>query len=219
MRTKTLLLTAVLSAAGAATSLAQVYSVNAVGYINLAMPRGFSIIANQLDAGTGNNTVAKVIAAPPDGTLVYKWTGTGFAINSFDSILGGWSDAAMTLAPGEAVFINLPAAHTATLVGEVPQGALTTAVGSGFSMLSSKVPQKAGLSTVLGYPAADGDIIYAFDRDSNSDGVFDAYNIYSFDSIFGGWQPSEPQPNVGQGYWFFAGAAKTWSRTFSVNTP
>ena len=35
MRTKTLLLTAALTAAGALTSMAQVYSINIVGYINL----------------------------------------------------------------------------------------------------------------------------------------------------------------------------------------
>ena len=46
MRTKTLLLTAALSAAGIATSMAQVYSANAVGYVNKLIPTGFSMIAN-----------------------------------------------------------------------------------------------------------------------------------------------------------------------------
>ena len=41
MRTKTLLLTAALCAAGIATSKAQVYSVNAVGYVNTALVKAF----------------------------------------------------------------------------------------------------------------------------------------------------------------------------------
>ena len=46
MRTKTLLLTAALAAAGVVSSMAQVYSVNSVGYVNLTLPNGFSMIAN-----------------------------------------------------------------------------------------------------------------------------------------------------------------------------
>ena len=77
MRTKTLLLTAVLSAAGLASSLAQgaVYSVNAVGYVNLTVPAGLSLIANPLDAT--DNTIANVLKVPA-GTQIYKFNGTGF---------------------------------------------------------------------------------------------------------------------------------------------
>ena len=47
MRTKTLLLTAVLGIASAASSMAQaVYSVNVVGYVNLTLKRGFNAVAN-----------------------------------------------------------------------------------------------------------------------------------------------------------------------------
>src|SRR3954468_1352288 len=47
MRTKTLLLTAALAAAGAASAMAQnVYSVNAVGYVNKSVVHGYSIVAN-----------------------------------------------------------------------------------------------------------------------------------------------------------------------------
>ena len=42
MRTKTLLLTAVLGLASAATSMAQVYSANVVGYVNEPYPTGLS---------------------------------------------------------------------------------------------------------------------------------------------------------------------------------
>ena len=53
MRTKTLALSALLSALGSASVMAaNVYSVNAVGYINVTMPPGYSIITCPLIVGT-----------------------------------------------------------------------------------------------------------------------------------------------------------------------
>ncbi|MGD0813640.1 MAG: hypothetical protein ABSA83_08565 [Verrucomicrobiota bacterium] len=53
MRTKTLALSAVIGALGTAASMAaNVYSVNAVGYINVTMPPGFSIVTCPLIVGT-----------------------------------------------------------------------------------------------------------------------------------------------------------------------
>ncbi|MBM3880242.1 MAG: hypothetical protein FJ387_11070 [Verrucomicrobia bacterium] len=207
MRTTALFLTAALSA-GAATTLAQVYSVNAVGYINLQLPVGFSMVANQLDAGTGNNTVSKLLASVPDGTIVYKYTAGAFQINAFD--LGEWSFPNATLEPGEGAFIRLPSAATVTLVGEVPQGNLTTALPAGFSIVSSKVPQTGQLDTVLGFPVADGDIVYRF---NNATG---AYSIHIFD--LGEWD-NPPSPAVGEAFWARKVAAATWTRQFSVNNP
>jgi hypothetical protein len=51
MRTKTLILSAALGALSAASLMAQVYSLNEVGYINVTLAPGFNQIANQLSAG------------------------------------------------------------------------------------------------------------------------------------------------------------------------
>src|SRR5688500_5525594 len=104
MRTKTLLLTAALCAAGAATSMAQVYSVNMVGYINQSIPAGFSMIANQLN-NSPDNRIATLFPAPADGTRIYKFDGTGFII--MDYVDGQWSAQALTetLGPGEGAYI------------------------------------------------------------------------------------------------------------------
>src|SRR3954471_3821610 len=72
MRTKTLLLTAALAAVGVSSSMAQVYSVNAVGYINLSIPHGFSIVGNQLNA-TPNNQVQNVFGTLPQPTTLYVY--------------------------------------------------------------------------------------------------------------------------------------------------
>ena len=58
MRTKTLLLTAIVGALGFTAAQAQVYSVNAVGYVNKSIPSGFSIVANPLN--NGDNKVSDV---------------------------------------------------------------------------------------------------------------------------------------------------------------
>jgi hypothetical protein len=71
MRTKLLLSAAVLGVAGVIAASAQVYSVNVVGYINVAVPPGFSMIANQLDSG--NNTVGSLMPSVPELTVLYKF--------------------------------------------------------------------------------------------------------------------------------------------------
>lgn len=209
MRTKTLLLTAALAAAGVVTSVAQtVYSVNAVGYVNLTIPSGFSIIANPLDAGAGNNTVSKLFASAPEGTTIYKYTGSTFTLNVLD--LGEWSNPNETIEPGEGVFIRIPGSTDATItfVGEVKQGDLSNPLPAGFSLKSSQVPQSGQLDTVLGFPAAEGDTIYMFNAAS------DTYSLHVYD--LGEWS-SAPVPAVGQGFWVRKVAATTWTRNFSVN--
>jgi hypothetical protein len=188
--------------------MAQVYSVNAVGYINLEVPAGLSMIANQLDNMDGNLVADLMPADAPEGTIVYKFAGT-FSINTFE--FGEWSDLAMTLAPGEGAFILNPTdtPYTVTFVGEVPQGALATDLPSGLAIVSSQVPQAGHLQTDLEYPAEEGDIVYRFRREGA-----DGYTIYTFE--FGEWSAA-PNIEVGEGFWVQKAAAGTWSRDFSVN--
>src|SRR5438067_1768307 len=69
MRTKTVVLAAALTVAGALGSMAQVYSDNVVGYITLTIPKGFSLIANQLDASP-DNTLPTILPSVPENTTV-----------------------------------------------------------------------------------------------------------------------------------------------------
>lgn len=210
MRTQTLLITAALGAAGALTSMAQVYSVNAVGYINVDLCPGFSIVANQLDAGEGNNIVSKLLAGVPENTIVYKFNATtgAYGVNTFE--FGEWTNPNETLAPGEAAFVKVPSQTKVTFVGEVPQGALSVPLLAGFNMVSSKVPQAGAIDTVLGFPVADGDIVYQFVCSSQS------YKIGTYE--FGEWSPA-PAPSiaVGEGFFVKKAAGGVWTRNFSVN--
>ena len=211
MRTKTLLLSAAVGVAGLVAASAQtVYSVNSVGYINLSVPTGFSMIANQLDNGNGN-TVADVLTVP-DGTVVFKYNAqtAGYDNNTF--LFGAWTDPNMTLNPGEGVFINNSSGNPIdlTFVGEVPQGDDSNQnVPAGFTIQSSVVPQAGGVGTVLAFPATDGDVVFKFNNGTG------AYENFTF--LFGGWTPSEPSVAVGESFFVNKATASDWNRDFSVN--
>ena len=207
MRTKTLLVAAALGAVGVTSAVAQVYSVNAVGYVNKSLKAGFNLIANPLDAGATGNTVEKLLAGVPEGTSVYTYVpGTGYVINTLE--FGEWTDKAQVLAPGKGFFVSVTADTTVTFVGEVKQGSLSTPLASGFNLVASQVPQAGKLQADLKYTPADGESVYTY---ANPGG----YTISSFD--FGAWDPSEPTVGVADGLWISTTAAKSWDRTFSVN--
>ena len=211
MRTKTLLLTAALSAAGIATSMAQVYSQNAVGYINLSLSQGFNMIANQLVAPS--YTLSSLIPNPPLGTQIYKFSpGSGFAVSTFDELDAVWlPNGNETLNLGRGVWINVPSAYTLTFVGEVPQGTLTTPTTTGFNMVASQVPQVGSVST-LGLVPGLGDVVYRYTPGSG-------FAVFTFDELDAVWLPSEPSLNVGEAVWLLraSGSPSSWVRTFNVN--
>jgi hypothetical protein len=187
----------------------QVFSVNAVGFVNVTVPPKFSMIANPLNAAT--NTIPALFAGVPDGTTIYKFDGTSYSVNTLD--LGEWGNPAQTLVPGEGAFILNPGTtpFTVTFVGEVMQGSLSNPLPAGFSIKSSQVPQSAALDTVLQFPAADGDTVYQFSNAQNS------YVIHTLD--LGEWSGGVPVPAVGESFFVKKLAAGNWTRTFSVNTP
>jgi len=166
MRTKTLILSALLAMA-ASPLLAQtnVYSVNAVGYVQQVYTPGvLTMIANPLN--TTNNTLGSVLnSGVPNGTAIYKWNGATFDVAA--RARGVWDNPQFTLNPGEGCFIQLGGAapYTNTWVGEVLQGSLTnSSTGPGYFVLSSMVPQ-SGDADSLGLTSAlsNGDAVYEFD--------------------------------------------------------
>jgi hypothetical protein len=211
MRTQLLLATAALAALGAFSASAQVYSVNAVGYVNVSVPAGagkFALVANQLNASP-NNAVSNIFAGVPEGTLVYSWGGASFTISTFE--FGEWSNGQIQVGPGTGAFLRNPGATAlaVTFVGEVPQGQLDTAYPSGFSLLSSKVPQGGALQAVLGFTPKESDIVYKWNTTDQK------YDLFTYE--FGEWSPSAPAFAVGEGFFLKTSGAGTWSRNFSVN--
>jgi hypothetical protein len=232
-----MILAAALTALGSAAVMAQtnVYSLNAVGYVNVTLYPGFNMVADQLQSGT--NTIGSLIndaTGQYDKMQVFKWTGTGFQSDTANSAVSTFADnwlanGVITLNPGEAAWIKNPNATnmTLTFVGTVPQGTLnTTIAGNGsFSMISSQVPQAGDLATNLGFTNFNqGDTMYVYSAAPPSPG----YKVYNYNTNTGNsgyllnftGGTGDPQLLVGQGFWYKTGVGApvtSWSRTFSVN--
>jgi len=217
MKTKLSILTALLALASAASVQAQtVYSQNIVGYVNQAIPAGFSMVANQLNV-TPNNTVTNLFASPPPNTSVYKAKPAG----GYDQLtyidgLGWLGDATdMTMNPGEGVWIYSDVLFTNTFVGEVKLGS-TNAIPPGFSIRSSSLPVGGSLgATPLTFPAGNNDAVHVplasggYRSDSYIEGL----------GWLGDSGGSAPSVTVGQAFWVFRDAANgttNWVQNYSV---
>jgi len=210
MRTKTLLLTAAISAVGLASSMAQaVYSVNYVGYVNKTLLSGFNLIANPLN--NGNNQVATILPSVPEGTTVYKFNGTGY--DTSDYFFGAWSVPDMVLAPGDGFFIANPdaTAFTVTFVGEGMEGPnLMNNIAAGLSIKSSKIPQAGDLTPGgnLEFPTpSEGDTVYKWLPAGQT------YSVHTF--FFGAWDVA-PTLDVAESVFYQANANLSWERDFEV---
>jgi hypothetical protein len=182
-----------------------VYSQNAVGYVNVSLPVGYSMIANPLN--TTNNTIGSLITDFPNFGNLLKWNGTGFDLATF--AFGSWDLPNITLNPGEGAFVNVDQAWTLTFVGEVMQGNLTNSIPAGYSIRSSQVPQSGDVNTLGLTPA-----LAPFDNLLKWNGA--SYDLFTV-LPDGSWDPSTPAINVGQSVFLNVSAPTAWTRTFSVN--
>jgi len=240
MRTKTVLLSALLGTLGTVAANAQtnVYSLNAVGYVNVTVPPGFSIISCPLIASPDNtmNTLINNGAGGPygagafDGCSVYFWypsitnyvTETGKPIGtnpkSQTSNTNGWVlDGTNALNPGVGAWFDNTTATTFTLtfVGQVPSGPNTNVLTPGFNLVGSKVPMSGDLisnsiSALTNYNV--GDIVYSW-----STAITNYVTFTSTTGKAGGhgylgqWTSvGDPTiPNVGEGFWYENNTATT----------
>ena len=230
MRTKTLLLTAAVFATGLSASMAQVYSVNAVGYVNVPVLPGYNLIANPLN-GT-NNSINTVIPKANDSSFCYIWnegsqifnqalTFFDFGVSPDTGWYSGDNLATDVLKPGKAFFIVNPGSQaTLTFVGEVPQGNLTNGIVAGNGFYSHIVPQKIGL-TASGFPGNDSMFLYFFNPTNQQ--YRQALTYFDFGaSPDTGWYDGDtqvdPAPEVAQGFLINnPSSPRSWVRSFSVN--
>lgn len=171
-------------------------SCNSVGYADVAMPSGYSMIANPLNAV--DNRVNAVLPNVPDGTYLHKFnevTDQYYEVNAFISG-SGWIDTNMTLAPGEGAIIQLPSATTVSFIGECQQGYLINPVLSGHSIRSAKAPISGPVTSGLGTPILEGDIIIRM-----ISGTYQHYAYHNGLWISIGAQVSEPVINLGESFW------------------
>lgn len=204
------ILAATLLAASAASATAQVYSVNAVGFVNVVFTNGFSIACNPLEGA--DNTIAALFPAPPNGTSIFKFNAATGQFEGGTFSRGSWgANATLTLVPGEGFFFRNPTSvnFTNTFVGNVKQGVLSTPLVAGFTLVGSQVPQSGLVATDLGLVPSNGDTVFKFDAATQN------YVINSF--IRGAWGQGEPSVSVGEGFFIKRAVSGTWSRTFQVS--
>jgi hypothetical protein len=230
MRTKTLLLTAVLSAAGIASTFAQaVYSVNIVGYVNLTLSPGLNLITAQLK-GTNQNVNTVIATTTPtmaDNSLLFTWNTAGQTFNQSQIYGGGqWLDPAtfnpssLTVNPGEAFFINNlgAAAVTLTLVGEVPTFPATVSVVNSLGFYGDPAPVSQNIVT-NGFPVGDNDLLFTWNvaaQTYDQSLIGQASPAAWLDPVT--FNPVVVAPAVGAGFVVnrISGATTTWNRSFTI---
>lgn len=198
--------------------MAQVYSVNAVGYINIPITNKFTLVANQLNNGTnGLNQAIQGNPTIPDGTLLHKFNNPGGYNASYQYLgfLGGWFPDEATLKPGEGAMIEQNPAgddFVITTIGEVPQGpALTTQIPAGLNLVSSQVPQTGAVTADLKLNTGTEFVDLINVPVDETTGQYDAA------LFFGGTYNPDLTVRVGQSFFLAAGNTFNWTRNFSVN--
>jgi len=241
MRTKTVLLSALLGAIGSVSALAQtnVYSLNAVGYINVTVPPGFSILSCPLVCSPDNtmNTLMNNGAGGPYGAgafnncQVYFWY-PSIANYSVDggrpigtnpktqtSNTNGWTlNGTNALNPGVGAWFQNTTTNTFTLtfVGTVPTGPITNSLTPGFTLVGSAVPMSGDLisniiSGLTNYIVNDQ--VYTWSPSITNYVVYaSSTNAKQSGHGDGGHWSSAGDPvipSVGEGFWYENSSAST----------
>lgn len=226
MRTKTMLLSALLGTLGSVSLMAQstnVYSLNVVGYINVVLPPGYSIVSCPLIASP-NNTLSNLFnnsSLTYSGWKFYFFTGgQGYTQIDSGTAKGGYADLGTnTINPGQAIFVQNPGTKTVTntFVGTVPSGSLTNTLAVGYNLVGSILPSSGDISTnslTLLTNGNTGDTIYVY----STNGYSSPGGEYKF-SAKKTWSQAPIVPSVGEGFFYqnVGTAPENWVENFSVS--
>ena len=190
-----------------------IFSANIVGYVNLQLPHGLSLIANPLLAE--ENTVGALFPEAPDGTQVLKYVpGVGYEVSTFDELGQGWTNPDMDLSPGVGFFYDNPSSTSVlhTFIGEVLLGTLVNHLPAGFSTKGALLPQAGSINDVQGIPGQPGDVIRLYENDSSGGG---GYVTSVFSATENAWVPDQIL-HVGQGFVSEKQNAQDWVRVFTL---
>jgi hypothetical protein len=144
MRTKTLLIAAAALAISAGISMAQTYSQNIVGYVNVSCPAGaYVLLGNPLDDGT--NTTTSLGQSLPSKSTISVWNGTSFTVSTKSGAV--WTPN-LSIPVGTGFFVNAKTATNIVFVGNViaASGASVTNVplGAGtYELVGEQIPYTA----------------------------------------------------------------------------
>ncbi|MEK7686480.1 MAG: hypothetical protein AAB466_13775 [Verrucomicrobiota bacterium] len=187
----------------------RITNVNVVGYVDIDIPPGFSMIANHLTRR--DNSVGELFPGVPEGTTIYKFDPVSQSFSANEFAAGAWTNPDETLLPGEGAFIKNPTTNTLrwTIVGEVLQGTSTNDIPAGLSIRSFVLPMGIPLEA-MGFPAELGDTVFRFDP------VTQQYTSHV--NIYGEWLPP-CKLTVGEAFFVLRAKAAFWVHTFNISAP
>ena len=209
MKNKTLLIAAAALVAGVVSSEAQVYSANVVGYANVPLAAGYTLVANPLDDGNGNQ-LTNLVAGLPNKSSVVTWNGTTY--NTAIGKGGGVWAGNTVLAPGTGFFVKSPSLTTNIFVGSVivaAGGSVTNSLAAGYNLVGSPVAYAGDATT-------DANINLGGTLANKSSLVDWNAGTQTFDTAVGKgggvWAGSFPI-TVGQGFFVKSATAVNWVQT------
>jgi hypothetical protein len=216
-----MVLSALLGTLGSVSLMAQstnVYSLNAVGYINVTVEPGFNIISCPLIASPDNtlNTVLSDTNGQYKHFQFYTYNpGTGGYTEDI-GLGGGWAAGGTeTLNPGQAAWLYNPSnAVTVTFVGTVPSGTNSvTLVADSFNLISSWLPTSGDIVTNSLMDFTNGvhlDQAYVWNASTS--------NYTESIKLPNGWT-TDPIQDIGGGIFYLNKQSTNnyWTESFSVN--
>lgn len=221
-----MLLSALLGTLSSVSLMAQsstnVYSLNAVGYINVTIEPGYNIISCPLIA-TPDNTI-NTLLTNGSGQFkkfqFYSWSPATATYTPDTGTGAGWANSGVeTLNPGQAGWLYNPSntAVTVTFVGTVPSGTITNPIVTGFNLISSVLPTSGDLIT---------NSLMKFDTEVKKDEIYTwtpgtsltapgSYTPYT--ATASGFTSDPIIPTVGSGFWYVTtNVVENWVENFSV---
>ncbi|MBI3848821.1 MAG: hypothetical protein HY298_00815 [Verrucomicrobia bacterium] len=208
MRTKTLLLTAAVAAAGFAySSMAQVYSVNVVGYVSVVTSNNtYVLLANPLNDGT--NSLGSLLGTMPNKSIAQLWDGTTFVASTKGGSPSVWSPD-LSVPVGTGFFLKTPSQQTNTFVGSVivgPGQSVTNALPTTYALVGSPIPFSDTLNgATLGLGVLP------------NKSIIQAWNGSTYVASTKGGSPSVWSPDLpvvpAQGFFVQSKAATNWVQT------
>lgn len=221
-----MLLSALIGTIGAVSAMAQtnVYSLNAVGYINITAYPGFNMVSCPLLASPDNtlNTLLPATNGQYRRWQVYTFNPT--ATPQYTEDIGTatqWGNGgAETIAPGTAVWLYNPSntVSTITFVGTVPTGPQTTTLyASSFNLVSTAVPASGDIVTnslMTFSNAVKKDQVYVYAASNYTEYIATGTNLKT------NWPSGDPiLPFVGSGMFYYNAQSTNnyWLENYSVS--
>jgi len=232
MRTKTLLMAGAALAFSLATSQAQVYSQNIVGYVNQVLPaNGYSMIANQLEGSNTTTTAEAVLPALQIGDALSFWDAAHSTYDTYTYLGGGpsgWIEPNssiggppnVSLGTGFFYYTGSGTAETNTFVGQVVLANSIALAANAYAIVASTPPiAGTGDDTNFSLPLQVGDALSFWDA---AHSTYDTYTYLGGGSS--GWiEPNSsiggpPSISVGESFLYYTGSgtAETWNQNFVI---